>query len=266
MSKYKYIALLTDFGVEDNFVGVMKGVMLSINPDLKIIDITHNISPQSIIEASFLLRNSYKYFPENSIFLCVVDPGVGTQRDIIILKKNKNIFIAPDNGLLSPLLELEKENKLYKLKIPNKYIPLPQSVTFHGRDIFAPLAAFISKGINLKKIAISTNKINKLEFPHIQKQKNILKGEIIYIDRFGNCISNISEKDFLNFIKSHKFLIKIKNIKIKIISKNYQINKKYGAIFNSFNLLEIFVPNGNAAKKLNIKLHQKIIIKNLDYS
>ncbi len=266
MTKYKHIALITDFGLDDNFVGVIKGVIYNINPNLNIIDITHNISPQNIIEASFLLENSYKYFPEGTIFLCVVDPGVGTERKVIILKQRKKIFIAPDNGILSFLLHEHKTKEIYYLKLPNKYIPFPQSNTFHGRDIFAPLAGFISKGINIKKLCVplnNLNKIKKIEFPSIIEKETLIKGKIIYIDRFGNCISNISKEKFFNFVKNKKFCIKIKNLKIKKISKNYQAKEKWGALFNSFNLLEIFATNKNASKRFEIKINQQITVVSL---
>lgn len=259
MKKYKHIAFLTDFGLKDNFVGVMKGVLYNINPKINIIDITNNISAQNIIESSFLLENSYKYFPAKTIFLCVVDPGVGSERAVIIIKHKKYLFIAPDNGLLSFLL---KDNpKIFKLNIPNKYISLPVSNTFHGRDIFAPAAGLLSKGMNINKIATSINTIKKLSFPGIVKNRDTLIGKIIYIDRFGNCISNITSPEFYNFVKNKNYYIKIKNVRIEKVSTYYQIKEKYGVIFNSFNRLEVFVPNNSAKNLLKIETYENIKVK-----
>ncbi len=248
--RYKRVALLTDFGLKDNFVGVVKGVILKYNPKIHIIDITNNISPQNIIEASLLLKNSYKHFPNKTIFLTIVDPGVGTERDIIVIKNKSNLFIAPDNGVLSFLQD--EDTKLYRLTIPNRFIPRPESATFHGRDIFAPTAGLLSKGTRITKLCIPTNKIKKMKISVPVKHKNSITGKIIYIDSFGNCISNIDRR-ILDQLFNKKFSIKINKSVIKKISLNYQDINKIGALFNSFNLLEIAVPNGNASRKLKIK-------------
>jgi len=258
--RYKNIALLTDFGLKDNFVGVMKGVIYKINPNVNIIDITHEIESHNIFEAYLILKNSYKFFPEKTIFVSVVDPTVGTNRKIIIIKNNKQIFIAPDNGILS---FLPNSLKIFQVKIPNKYIESPVSNTFHGRDIFAKLAGLLSKGVNIKKLCSEIKKIEKIKIPEIKIKKNLMEGEIIYIDKFGNCFSNIEKKLFYNFIQNRNYIIKVKNLKIDKIFKNYQINKKYGALFNSFELLEIFVPNRNASKFLKIKKGDKVKILKL---
>ncbi len=254
--KYKNIILLTDFGNDDNFIGVMKGVMLKINPDINFIDITHNIPPQNILKASFLLKNSYKFFPEKSIFLTVVDPGVGTNRDILFFKYKKLLFIAPDNGVLSEIIKDIPYPEVFKLKIPNRYIKIPVSSTFHGRDIFSPLAAYISKGITLKKLGKNTSNYKKIYIPAPKILQNSISGEIIYIDKFGNCISNISADQ----IKNNNIKILIKNKRIKGISENYQSVSGIGAIVNSFNLIEIFVKNNSAAQKFKIREHEKIVI------
>ncbi len=260
--KYKYIILLTDFGIEDNFVGVMKGVIYNINHNVKIIDLTHNITSQNIFEAAFLLKHSYSYFPEKSIFLNVVDPGVGTDRKILIAEIDKKLFIAPDNGLLTFIIDENKDNyKLYSLK--NEFLKnLTSNIsnTFHGRDIFAPTGAIISKGIKLLKISNRISTFKRINYPTYKFNNKKIIGEIIYIDKFGNCISNLPAS-LLN--KFNKLNIKIKNITINTLSNNYNIEKRIGAIINSFNLLEIFSPSNSAANKFKIKIGDKIIINKI---
>lgn len=258
MLKYKNIALLTDFGISDNYVGVMRGVIYSINPDVNVIDISHNIESHNIFIASLILKNSYIYFPERTIFVCVVDPTVGSNRDIILLRYNEQLFIAPDNGLLSFFKKISKDLKFFKLKIPNKYIPEPESTTFHGRDIFAKAAALLSKGIKINKIALPFNNIKEIEYPEVGIFNSHLEGEIIYIDKFGNCFSNIEKNVFNEFTKNRKFYIKIKKIKIENLSLCYETKNKYGALFNSFNLLEIFSYKKDASKLFKIKIGDKI--------
>jgi len=260
--KYKFIILITDFGYSDNFVGVMKGVIYKINPKIKILDLTHNVQPQNIIQALFLLKYSYEYMPKNSIFLSVIDPGVGSKRDIIIAKHKKLLFIAPDNGILSFLPR--KGTVFYKLntnsKTFKKYFTSSISNTFHGRDIFAPLAAYLSNGIALKKLCILTKKIKSIKLPAPKIFNKILKGKIIYIDNFGNAITNIDKKTFEKFLHNQNFTLKIKRKSINKLSHAYSEEKNIGIIFNSFNLLEIFFPFGNVSEKLKIKIDDEVKI------
>ncbi len=254
----KSIILLTDFGISDNFVGVMKGVMLNINKELNFIDLTHNIEAQNIFQAAFILKNSYKYFPEGSIFLCVVDPGVGTERDVLFLYTDKYIYVAPDNGLLSPIIEESDYYKLYKLYLPNNYISNPESNTFHGRDIFSPLAAVLSRNVKPEEIGVITDKYVRLDFPKPVIKDNLIEGEIIYIDKFGNCISNIDG----NIIKNlSSFKIFFKDKVISDLSYNYSIRDEIGCIIDSFNLLELFAPSDSLKNKLKVVIGEKIKIK-----
>ncbi|MBN1898388.1 MAG: SAM-dependent chlorinase/fluorinase, partial [Spirochaetes bacterium] len=252
-----HIALLTDFGLQDNFAGVMEGMIYRINPHVTVSHITHGIKPQDLFQASFLLRHSYKHFPEKTIFVCVVDPGVGTARDVIVVRKKATVFMAPDNGILSFLTG--RDTEYFKI-VPNKFIPPPASTTFHGRDIFSPLAALLSKGISINKLARTVKSIKHLDIPSPVKGQKTVKGKIIYIDRFGNCISNVS-RDLFTAMTGSSFTVEINNLKIYDLSSHYQIPSKAGVLFNSFNLLEIFVPNGNASQELGITLNMPFTIK-----
>jgi len=255
------IALLTDFGLNDNFVGVMKGVIYRINPEVKIVDLSHQVEPHNIREAAFLLRSSYPYFPERTVFLIVVDPGVGSERKSVIVETEKYLFVAPDNGVLSFLRETDMKRII---QITNEeYFLKPVSRTFHGRDIFAPVAAYLSKGEKVEKFGPGMRKIEKLRFPEPQVKNNRLVGEVIYVDRFGNLITNINQDTFLRFIKTKKFRIVIGKAKISKINFSYQEGKEGLpiGIFGSFDNLEISLYRDDASRRLNLHKGSKIYIE-----
>ncbi len=189
------IALLTDFGYVDNYVGIMKGVIRSISPFADIIDINHGIEPGNIVSAAYQLESSFRYFPSNSIFLCVVDPGVGSERLPVAIEAAGKFFVAPDNGLLSYILNYEQVTSSVKLDKSN-YLNSNISNTFHGRDIFAPVAALISQKKELIEIGqpISINELVKFDYSaHYSDSEAI--GQVIHYDNFGNLITNIKPSD-----------------------------------------------------------------------
>ncbi len=258
------ITLTTDFGTGDYFVGVMKGVILSINPDAKIVDISHEISPFNIREGGFLLSNSYSYFPEKTVHLVVVDPGVGSRRRPIIAKTKRYFFVAPDNGILSYIYKKENNIEVYEITNSNYFLK-PVSQTFHGRDIFASVAAHISKGISCNEFGKRINDFTSISINEPVIRKNIMTGEIVCIDRFGNLITNISKEDFESSLlqsKKKKFEIKINNIKIRNISDSYSSakDKNLGAIWGSHGYLELFSREANAGEKFRIKPKAKISV------
>jgi len=255
------IALLTDFGLSDNFVGVMKGVIYGINPEVRIIDLCHQIESYNVREAAFLLKSSYPYFPEGTVFLVVVDPGVGSERKSIIMETENYFFVAPDNGVLSFLLERDIKRII---QISNeKYFLKPVSRTFHGRDIFAPVAAHLSKGEKVENFGSPIKDIEKIELPEPRVEKNGLSGEVIYVDRFGNLITNINKDTFLRFVGGKKFQIVMGKATISRISSSYKEGKKGLplAIFGSFDNLEISLYGDDASRGLNLKKGSKIYIK-----
>ncbi len=185
------VVLLTDFGFRDSYVGVMKGVIRSICRGTEIIDLCHNVMPQDVAEAAFVLSSSYRYFPEGSIFTCVVDPGVGTERAILCLEANDQVFLAPDNGLLSVIVEECGKADLREVTA-EEYFLKNRSTTFHGRDVFAPVAAHLADGLEVEKLGSTTRQLQKLRLPNpVRTADGSLRGEIIYIDQFGNLITNI---------------------------------------------------------------------------
>ena len=183
------IALLTDFGTRDYFVAAMKGVILSIDPIAVIVDITHEIEPQNIGEASFVLRACRRDFPKGTVFVAVVDPGVGSDRRGIAVEAGDQIFIGPDNGIFSFITD--KNARVFELKNAEFFAPQVSS-TFHGRDVFAPVAAHISRGISIEEVGPRIDPILKTEQPEaVTGEGGVISGRVIHIDRFGNLVTNI---------------------------------------------------------------------------
>ena len=190
MSRIPPIALLTDFGHRDPFVGIMKGVIAKIAPRAPLIDITHDIPPGDIQRAAVMLWQSKSFFPEGTIFLSVVDPGVGTFRRGMILQTEGRLFIGPDNGLFSFILE--KQFEAWELLDPIFQLPKP-GTTFHGRDIFAPAAAHAANGVEGKQFGPSIAEIIQLPGPRLHVKSNQIEGEILYNDQFGNLLTSLGK-------------------------------------------------------------------------
>jgi hypothetical protein len=253
------ITLITDFGLKDNYVGVMKGVIYSINPNVGIIDITHQIEPYDIVGASFILKSSFKYFPKGTIHVIVVDPGVGSKRKIILVRTENYYFLAPDNGILGFISD---NHEIIEL-INKEYFLNEISATFHGRDIFAPVAAYLSLGKRIEEFGHRLNKIKNLPSKFKPKfDKDKIVGEIIYIDHFGNLITNIIRDEFP--FDDSEVLIEINGHQIKGISQMYsQLKpKKLLAIWDSSEHLEIAANLANAQQLLKIeKEKSRVIVK-----
>jgi len=193
------IVLLTDFGLSDHYVATMKGVMLAISPNLHIVDLSHDIEPQNVPRAAYLLWASYRYFPKKTIFTCVVDPGVGTSREIIVAKTRHHIFLAPQNGILDYVLWSEEvaDVTVIQMASPRVRSMLPPAIsnTFHGRDIFAPLSAHLARGIGLKEFGKSRS-VDWIKPPFVDESNPLARARILDIDRFGNIITNIAGVEY----------------------------------------------------------------------
>jgi len=269
------ITLTTDFGTGDAYVASMKGVIMTINPKAVIIDICHSIEPQNILQAAFILSTAYRYFPEGTIHLAVVDPGVGSQRKAIILKTPKASFIAPDNGVLSYIID---ELDAAPAKPAHHFSPSPEqrklgtgleaiaitnpdfrrkpvSTTFHGRDIFAPAAAHLSLGVPLHKFGDSLSHVFTFRIPQpLRDNQGNLTGCVLHIDNFGNLITNIRSGG----LPGEKVTIDIGNRHIDGISQFYTEKEGLAAIIGSSGYLEISLKNGNAAAFLGMKVGDEI--------
>ncbi len=259
------ITLLTDFGLDDEYAGVMKGVIYSINPLATLVDITHQNDPQDRVQAAYTLLASYVYFPEGAIHVIVVDPGVGSERKILVAKIDGHFFIAPDNGILD-LIILDKQPDLI-ISAENKCCFLNTvSHTFHGRDIFAPVAAHLSKGMDLGILGpeIPIDRINKLdhEKPLFSQGKQI-SGTIVSIDRFGNLITNI-HKSMIERIFKKKTRIKVRvgTTAITGISGTFSDKEKSAPVAyeGSRGFLEIGVNCGNAKQVLNVDKKDAVVV------
>ncbi len=240
------IAILTDFGYSE-YLGVMKGVIYSINKDTKIIDLYNFVSPQNVKEAAWVLYNNYKYFPKNTIFLCVVDPGVGGKRQCLAIKTKNYFFVGPDNGLMYKAAAEDKVIEAVQLPIKNA------SMTFHGRDVFAKAAAQLEKGIKIEKLGQKTIIKTKLDF-YLKGRE----GEVVKIDNFGNIITN------LNSLHKSSYNMKTKNFNQNLSfyeTYEYAPQNKLFLIEGSSNTLEISIKNSNASKELNLKIGDKIRIE-----
>ncbi|MFQ5443458.1 MAG: S-adenosyl-l-methionine hydroxide adenosyltransferase family protein [Nitrospinales bacterium] len=258
------ITLTTDFGLHDPFVGIMKGVILNIIPDVELVDITHQIDPQNVLQAALVLQTAHSYFPDETVHLVVVDPGVGSNRRSIAARIGAYTFIAPDNGVLTPILKADA-CRTFELT-EQKYFLETISSTFHGRDIFAPAAAWAAKGTELSEMGRPIDDPVTLDLPDPVFQNGILTGQIVYIDRFGNLMSNISGEMLNRHIKNtDKLVIKIGHKQIRGMSSSYSQRHagEIGSLLNSWNNLEIFCREGDASALLKCGIGQKIIVTDI---
>lgn len=259
------VGLLTDFGTRDYFVPSLKAVILSINPEVKIIDVGHEIEAFATREAAFILWAAAPYFPEGTIFLVVVDPGVGSDRRILMARGRKHFFVGPDNGVLSPILETEGWEEVRELR-REKYF-LPQcSRTFEGRDKMAPAVGWLSRGLPLQEFGPPVSSWEKIEFPPARIASRTAVGEVLYIDRFGNLITNIPGAEF------RQWLQRMPNQELRLDVGHVSCRARYGESFfsvprkkfvlvaGSSGYLEIAIREASAAKKLKAKTGTKIVI------
>lgn len=268
------ITLTTDFGADDAYVAAMKGVILSTNPEVNIVDITHSVEPQNVYQAAFILGYTYRYFPKKTVHVAVVDPGVGSERRGVILKTPSALFVAPDNGILSyvidelssakgsvaqyspdqDLVTLGKGFEVVAITEP-RFWRQPVSTTFHGRDIFAPVAATLTLDISPYELG---EKITSLHvFPILKPlvdYQSKLTGTVLYVDHFGNLITNIKKSD----LPGKDILIEAAGQLIQGVARYYAEGEELMAIIGSSGYLEISLKDGSAADFLNIGIGDEI--------
>ncbi len=265
------ITLITDFGLGDGYVGSMKGVILGVNPDTAIVDISHIVPPQDIKEAAYLLGSVWESFPQHTVHLCVVDPGVGTSRKAVILRTPKADFVAPDNGVLSYILQCTGDTASRRqINVPagmeavsitnHQFWCQPVSNVFHGRDIFAPVAAHLSRGIALKEFGDKLDSLTCFALPQpVQEEAGVFAGEIIHIDGFGNVITNFLDKHLP--AEGSSLSIEIGKHIIVGLSRHYQDGKGLIGLIGSSGRLEIALKEGNARKYLKATVGQKVMVR-----
>jgi S-adenosylmethionine hydrolase len=266
----KVIALLTDFGVTDTYVGVMKAVMLDICPDAQFVDLTHAIEPQNIRHGAFALLNSFRYLPANATCLVVVDPGVGGDRRPIAVRTEKYDFVAPDNGVLSYALEalggtytaVELMNPAYRLTGP--------SATFHGRDIFAPATAYLASGVPLQDLGQMIDQLVKLEPPLQLISGDLIEGEVLHVDHFGNLVTSIglfrwespqllrllpTNGDSEQYIRADRAVVEIGGQELRTLQRNFS-QAEVGdplAYIGSSGYLEVGINQGSFAQHFEVQ-------------
>lgn len=261
-SPISLITLLTDFGTRDYFVASMKGVMLNINPQARIVDLAHDVPVHDIEAAGYLLKSCYRYFPEGTIHVAVIDPGVGSGRRPLLVTTSRYVFLAPDNGLLSYIYDEELsvevrqiENRQYRLD--------SEGTTFDGRDLFAPAAAWLTRGQAPGTYGRLVRDAVKLPIPEPSRQGTFFVGRIAYVDHFGNLISNITPlhiQDVQRASQRSSVLIRIAGVTIEGLTDCYADGppREPRALINSNGQLEIFVNEGSAAEVLKVGRGERI--------
>ena len=256
---HRIITLTTDFGYKDPFAAEMKGVILSINPNATIIDMTHSIQPQDIEEAAYVIGSGFSYFPSGTIHMVVVDPGVGSGRKPLVLEAGGLYFVGPDNGVFSHILHLLSPVKGVHIT-EEKYMLSKNSPTFHGRDLFAPVAAWLSKGLTPEAFGPPVKDFVNFPVPRSEVEHGSISGEVIYIDRFGNAITNIKGADLISF--ANHYVVEVDNTIVQPVKYYAQAGEKsLSCLINSSGYLELFVNKGNAAEKYGIKKGEKVILR-----
>lgn len=249
------ISLTTDFGTKNEFVGVMKGVMLGIAPTVQLVDVTHAIPPQDILAGAFALWRAYSFFPKHSVHLFVVDPGVGTKRRPIAARLGDHFFVGPDNGLLTPIFEdAERANlPMQFVQLENETYFLPMiSRTFHGRDIFSPVAAHLANGVDMREFGSQITDPVRLSLPEPQKTDKGWNAHITVIDSFGNLTLDLPSSALQN---RTGVLFRVQGAEIQGVVDSYghRASGDLVAVVDSEGFIEIAVVNGNASVTLNAK-------------
>jgi len=254
------ITLLTDFGTADYFVGAMKGVILTINPEARIVDITHEIPPQDILSGAFTLSSVYKNFPKGTIHVGVVDPGVGSARRAILVEAGHQLFVGPDNGLFSFIYEREAGARVFHVTNED-YFRNPASATFHGRDIFAPTAGALSNGVAPEELGVEIRDYVRLaEINPKLAGEGYIEAAIIHIDRFGNCITNLTHDRLTQEMIERGVTLTINGQEIKTFRRFFAEENEGApfAIWGSAGFLEIAINRASAAKMLGVRTGQLI--------
>ncbi|MFQ6037420.1 MAG: S-adenosyl-l-methionine hydroxide adenosyltransferase family protein [Candidatus Aminicenantales bacterium] len=251
------IALLTDFGESDFFTGSLRGVIAGIQPSARVFDITHGVASFDILAGAFILRAAFPYYPEGTVFLSVVDPGVGTSRRILVVETQRFFFVAPDNGLLSLALELESPKTIVAASNPRYFLESPGQ-TFEARDKMAPVAAWLSRGVPIEEFGDAIPDYNRLDIPPPRVHKRGITGRVLYADKFGNLITNIPWKDVDRLAKSvsgRRLACRTGGRMVRRMVAAYAEADRGEAVFlpGSLGLVEVAVREGSAARDLGAR-------------
>jgi len=257
------ITLTTDFGLEDSYVGQVKGAILKNNISVSVIDICHSIPAHDILSAAITIHTSYRYFPRGSVHLIIVDPGVGSQRNILVAATEEHLFIAPDNGVLSLLFKDSEFKSIHRVENASLF-PSEVSSTFHARDIMAPIAAALAGGMPLDTVgpSVQITSCVLMELPEPVISENKIDGQILHIDRFGNIRTNITTTDLSTFQPMNFGGIRLRGHQVDTISNTYSDapSGRLVALIDSSGYLEIAMNRGNAAELTKCKQGDPILL------
>lgn len=260
----RVITLLTDFGWSDPFVGVMKGVILGINPDVVLVDLCHGTTAHDPSEAAFLLTTSYRYFPKGTIHVAVVDPGVGGPRRPILVACDAHLFVGPDNGLFFPLAEKGGPLAVRAITAAQHFLH-PVSATFHGRDIFAPVAGYLSLGAEPANFGDLIDDYVRLALPRsFRAGASSIRGQVLHVERFGNLVTNIARADLEALTAGNPLTTLVAQIAgrtVPVVAYYGQVGPgAAGAVIGSWDYLEIFVNQGDAARLLGLGRGSELVV------
>ena len=256
------ITLTTDFGLKDSYAAEMKAVILGICPHAVIVDITHEIAKFNVRMGAYVLASATPYFPKGSIHVAVVDPGVGTRRRPILIQTKQGFFVGPDNGILVMATENQGIKCIYEITNP-KFMLSKVSSTFHGRDVFAPAAAHLAGRVNPAEFGPEIHEITKPELAKVTKRKNVLFGEVLHVDNFGNIITNVRETELARIRVKERVNVELPDHKLKLkFCRAYAEAKPQQplALIGSHSYLEIAMNQGDAAAEFNTKVGDKVTV------
>ncbi|WP_456432388.1 SAM hydrolase/SAM-dependent halogenase family protein [Thermosulfuriphilus sp.] len=254
------ITLTTDFGLRDSYVAEMKGVILSLCPQVTLVDATHEISPQDIVEGALVLASFYRFYPAGTIHLAVVDPGVGGPRRPIVVQAGGHLFVGPDNGLFALVLQREGDFSAYEIRHSDYLLP-EISTTFHGRDVFAPVAAHLARGLDPQRLGPLLEDLVRLDFPLPRKEGHRIIGQVIHVDHFGNLVTNIPAT-FLESLRPSETVVEIAGRRILGLKRTY-IEVPPGvilALVGSHGFLEIAANQTSAATTLEAGRGARVLV------
>jgi len=258
------VTITTDFGTQDGYVSAMKGTMLSIAPAARLVDISHEIAPQDVMESAFVLQTAQPYFPEGTVHLVVVDPGVGTERRAVALRHHDHWYVGPDNGVFPLILNGESPEAVVELDDPSAWRSDTPSTTFHGRDIFAPAAAHLAAGRPLDDIGSPIERLESLHWARPTTTYGTVQGWVVHVDHFGNCITNIRRPTLADAVDREDLPHPDALPALSAYAGNTvleQVHTTYGDVaeeeplllFGSSGYLEVSINGGNAAERLDIR-------------
>ena len=248
------ITLTTDFGLSDPYVGMMKGVILSLNPEACLVDITHKVKTGAVLQASRILSEAHTFFPKGTVHLAVVDPSVGSQRRLIALRARGHLFVGPDNGLFWPIIDAAEAASIFELTERRFFLP-SITQTFHGRDVFAPVAAHLSLGVAPEEMGRPISNPTRLRVPAPFRKEDSLLGQILQVDHFGNLVTNIGHRELAEFLGAERPEVQVGRLRVIGLRRIYADVEEGRplALINSSNLLEIAVNLGRASEYVGLE-------------